>query len=770
MAPGCAAPTLTERTLAFTTHPETQRFRIAVLKGPAEDRTDELVAHPDDYDVVVMAAVEPALEAAIGGSFPYFYRSPYRIWDQKYIRKSHMGVYSKHPFIELEIPPQPPANHEALFIVASNDGKKTCALNFSCPANFSAKGYETWPPENSGMPGLVRVSHRGRIYNIVFGDLDGDLGLAEEEPRAYDRGLGLAAAHALLQQSVPSAFTDPDQEIIFAGNTEIESWTGAPAFAGSPLENPSAALLGTEYGQTIWGELDGAPFFDAWRTTSPEDDGVTDQDPHARLYGDNPSYVDIPRGMDARQRRNHVLLFGGGYYAPRAPVVANPTFLAGPHDHRCPQGARRLERRAQILPDRTEAGLLGGLVVELGPRGEACRADMAIRPAFPAGGTFLHRPKIDEPGQVVWYRVDAPGTYSVGLEQGAASDFAADVFAAHDLSRPLANVVTDGTKVVALESACAAIGAETCAFDTKTYLFTDHQPFYIRVSSPSGKVTGRPGLLVRRHDCSSEDAKCWLLPGDEARASGTDPDQRVFYYAFATHKAFDGAAQTFEIDLDITPVIGATDHVTLTSTNRGTVVPETRLKGPWLRSFQERKEDRYLLRIHRTGTTPHTVQWRTNLTYVFGATAPYGFAAKKPVFLSLYCTDETEGDTLGDDEIKLEVGQGTNVHYARFWDTVDAYAAPKPFEDMPPLAVVGDATITLSELSVEHDSNDPADVDQRARITVGGLDPRVREKLGMTFHTPLHTIRPDGSLDTSTSWGAYQVTLNLAHSLGGGTP
>jgi hypothetical protein len=109
----------------------------------------------------------------------------------------------------------------------------------------------------------------------------------------------------------------------------------------------------------------------------------------------------------------------------------------------------------------------------------------------------------------------------------------------------------------------------------------------------------------------------------------------------------------------------------------------------------EGEDDQYLLHMRRAGDSIHQVQWRTNLTFLFGARAGYRSTTTKPAMLGMYCKGETEGDLLGDDELRLTVGNVSKLHFARFWPEVDAGETPSSFDDMPPL----DAAVRVGAIS-----------------------------------------------------------------------
>jgi hypothetical protein len=503
-------------------------------------------------------------------------------------------------------------------------------------------------------------------------------------------------------------------------------------------------MLASEYGQGIWGQLDGRPFFDAWRTTSPEDEGVTHRFP-----------------ADELGRLDHALVYASGYHTPGAPTLSAASFLSGEHQQRCVQWVHR------TLADAPSDHV--GVAVELGPRGPACRPDLAVRPVFPPDGAFVDVARLDAPGQVKWYRVDEPGTYSVGFLRDAhpGGEVVVELFPATDLAHPIASVNGEPVKKFKPDQACRAHELERCVFLAETY-FPGNAPFYVRVSAPSGRITGDVPVGIFKHDCSSEEVKCWLRPGDAPRAETGQPTQHTFFYAFRTHRAFDGAEQHLEVEVN-----SSADPLALTlwSRNRGELLPERderRFRG----AYAEDQADEYLLRVRRGAGQAFDVAWRTDLSFFFGGT-PAAYAARTPgggvAPLSLYCADETEGDALGSDEILVQVGTPAGaLHFERFWPEVNA-TDRLGFADMAPLAVVGPVRVTIAELSTESLSHDHDDWDDLVTVDVPPLDPWVVEQLGQVRRTPLYDY-DDGQIDWSDDYGGYELTFNQTHSPGDGQP
>lgn len=703
----------------LTLHPETQRLRIATFNAhlvpregydglltvlPSTSGGDEgtarwtatiakeILAHKDDYDVIVFNEVfsEPAQELLVDllkGEFPHWIVD-IRSSSWLKFQDSGLAVFSRYAMAPLL------NGHD--FQALSSVGKIDCPsppavcavaapLLRGPPLAFEPYAAGVLPDAlaDKGIA-LVRVDHAGRSYFIAFTHLQADYpGDGEFYPSVRRRQL--AQVGEFLKRNIPGLGTGKGYEVVVLGDLNVEGWIGAPGFEGSTAAAPNARMLASEYGTGIWSQLGspssdpaaGLPFYDAWRTTSPEDHGQTHRFPGSELG-----------------RLDYALLYGGGYHQPGAPTLPEAAFMSPElHDHQCPQWVRRTLQGAPS--DHV------GVLLELGPRAEACRPDYAVKPAFPVGTPdFVDRSSLDAPGQVRWYRVDAPGTYSIGLLENAADLLAIDVFPVADLSTPIPPISRLPPRLLSPWAQCKDLGLSKCRFVTRTY-FLGESPFYVRVSAPSGRVTGETAIFIRKHDCSSEEDGCWLSPGQPLKEFVGEPGQLEFYFPFRTHASFDERAQNFEVEA----VSSKTMNVTLSSVGRGKLV-DNRRDRHFLGRYSEGKDDTYMLHVGRAPSpspSPISVAWRTNLTYLFGGRGGYpSMTPGGPAPLSLYCVDETGGDTLGNDEVLLEVGSGVGaakkVHFRAFWPDVNAGDA-MTFADMPPLPLVGPAKIWISELT-----------------------------------------------------------------------
>lgn|GEM_PF-4600633 len=590
---------------------------------------------------------------------------------------------------------------------------------------------------------IVRIERDGRLYTIAFTHLQADYP-ASGEYYPEVRAKQLAQIRALLERTVD--FTVKKQDILLVGDLNIEGWIDFPPFRGSTAARPNPAMAASEYGRGIWGQLDvlgglgasvpgglpvdGLPFYDTWRTTSPEDQGITHFLP-----------------TEETGRLDYALLYGGGYYVAGAPSLSETHFYSSEvHDRQCPQWLHSALKGAPS--DHV------GVFLELGPIGPACRPDLAIVPRFtPAQPEFSDPVQLAKPGQVKWYRVNQPGTYSIGFRRGTnpQGHLAVDVFAAHDLARSIVSVPDVPDRTVDHGLGCRDARHFACVFDTKTY-FVDKGPFYVRVYAPSGRVTGSTELFIRKNQCSSVEDGCWMAPGDGLREYDGHPTQDEFFLQFRTYRSFNNVPQ------DCVASYHSDGPGMISGASYGRVPDDGGGPSGGTAWWSDMGPDTYVLRVRRVDrSVPIRAGWDTTLWYL------------EPQ--SIYCADETGMDAFQNDEILAEVGVGGDVYYRQFWPDVnagDGFRFSKISLEMPgyrlvesppvQMPVVGHAEITVAELVGE--SLDPPDRDQNLIVRIPPLTTRLAP--GPSLEWLVTTELPDSDGDPLVDLGDWATRMYAA--------
>jgi hypothetical protein len=515
----------------LTVHPATKRIRIAhwntfarpstgsVLAGSEgsalslEDQgkaiAASLRARADQFDVLVLNEVfsdvsREAIYNELKSDFPHWVKEidgPMNFPAGKNLSDSGLALFSRYPFGLLTDEPDsayyeadtsdlrtffgacrpnhpkyraptPEELDSGIPVNIQCDWSRTLAFEYTVNKNDDGKAAKGWA--------LANILGPGRPLNIGFTHLQADYW---EDGDFYPgtRQEQLPVIKELMARRLRS---DVDADTILVGDMNIDGLASnfreplAPATAASPNQK----MIDSEYGKSIRTNVAGLPFYDIWRTTSPEDDGQTH-----RFFGPPARY-------------DYFLINGAGYYdsvTPWSPLA--PRFLSNyGHGYTCPQYLRRAFQEGPS--DHI------GLILDLGPWSEACRPDMAILPERESGWArsrqAVHGGTLPEPGSVMWYRVNEPGTYSVGFPAGsdAAARLRVEMYPVNDLSfvvQPFAR------------NSSARVPGVHDDFDT-TSMFSGTQPFYLRVFDPEGRTSGAYQLLVKQHDCSSVEWECPL--------------------------------------------------------------------------------------------------------------------------------------------------------------------------------------------------------------------------------------------------------------------
>lgn len=145
-------------------------------------------------------------------------------------------------------------------------------------------------------------------------------------------------------------------------------------------------------------------------------------------------------------------------------------------------------------------------------------ADINLRRDYSSPATALVEPNLlhdDEEGKsyptsiqvsggMKWWRFDARGTYSFGATP--SNNFEYLVFSSRNLSRPLKPVRPDPRILNYRDPSGTSNQVAAYSFHA------DDAPLYVRVTARSRSSTGDFGLVARRHQCTSQEDSCELLP------------------------------------------------------------------------------------------------------------------------------------------------------------------------------------------------------------------------------------------------------------------
>lgn len=568
--------------------------------------------------------------------------------------------------------------------------------------------------------GLVRILGPGTPLNVGFTHLQADY--PEKDPPVFYpdvRAKQLKAIKKLLADRV-----GPEQagDTILVGDLNIDGLASNFREPGSPATaaNPNPKMMDSEYGKSIFGQVDGLPFYDVWRTTSPQDDGQTH-----RFFGPPARY-------------DYFLLNGAGYYdsvSPWDPLA--PKFVTNyGHGFTCPQYIRR------AFQDGPSDHL--GLLLDLGPWSKACRPDMAIRPeadpAWAASGQHLEAYSLPEPGAVMWYRFDGPGTYTVGFPAGsdAAQRLRIEAYPVNDLSFVIPPIdKSSSTRVPGVEG----------DFETSTF-FSGTQPFYLRVFDPEGLSSGSFDLLLRKHDCSSITWECALKPAVEKIVD--PPAGQSFNGHFRINTLSTGTGQKQQGVFEVRNPSGQELRVTIGDVRSGQSRTFVFNDTDWKTKIEEAEENVYRVMVERSNNTQgYAVTYKTDLTL---------FTGFPDQGASLTLLEETAG--WGNDEIRAVLKkENGNAAQEWFWAEMDKNEGMPLFVTLPFRTPI---SLYVAELGAEEYSPLDMDaVDENARVYISPLDPSREKELGVVRDFQLCELPPN----QADCQGKLQLRYNLVHSL-----
>lgn len=380
--------------------------------------------------------------------------------------------------------------------------------------------------------------------------------------------------------------------------------------------------------------------FDPWaETTSPLDPGITNDEDNARL-----DYILTSR----RTLQSPVTA-----PAPDMCVqhVWNPPELEGLSDHQpvaadlnlmAPQCNPRLAY--QVLP-----------------------SDVTFNGVSKAGSKLTRA--IANPGNMQWFKVDEPGTYTFALANAPAGNgLGFEVFADENLSVPIAGAQVLGGDVI---KSCVQTptGAPRCSDVRGTKLVIPQAPFFVRVFSSDRAFTGSYGLTIYKYKCNSPAEACAVLPNAPqpfafpAAGTALGSDDSAWFQVDIKDQADSGAAQSLRFHADnnaaspwSTPklsIFEATGTSTIASIDGIAVSPSAFDTNPAGKQRVSRTSGattnrRVLIKVQRTNVNTNlsiTAGWQTDLVLI-GALDDDG--------AKLVCDDETNPE-VGNDEIRMRI-------------------------------------------------------------------------------------------------------------------
>jgi hypothetical protein len=346
------------------------------------------------------------------------------------------------------------------------------------------------------------------------------------------------------------------------------------------------------------------------------------------------------------------------------------------------------------------------------------------------------------PGSMQWYRFDTAATYSIGLPLDLVNaGLEVTVYQANDLSTPVSQFNKEYTMVALNEDGI------------RTYVLGKYciaqPPFYVRVSNPNDRTwTGKYNIAFHRHRGVNKFDAIVLQPGEEPIDPKMPTDKPLnaddaVWFELVTDQTLSKKPQKMEINIK-NPTADKLKLSILKEDPNDAEKTILQYATPFENSpFLEQTEvggNKYYLTVARKDISQSgfTVGWTTNLTWMVGLGLPGGTWPFK-----LVCTDETDSDWAGSDEIVFQLFADGSLYSKESFgdvDTGDHYS----YEGLiKPVAFIDAIEPTICEIGAD----DSADCSQGKILP---LDKNERTKL----HLWVDLFPDDGN---------YEFRYNLSH-------
>lgn len=505
---------------------------------------------------------------------------------------------------------------------------------------------------------MVRLLHpsSGRILNFVTTHLQADVAESSVRTRQMRQIRGMCETGAVSQPNLITTTLGlslnplaglcawPNNEwLALSGDLNIP---GEGAVRANVHPGTAASVAGpTEWTTKIGTPTDGSPssryaLYDPWaETTSPLDPGITNEEDNARL-----DYV-----LTAR-RTATAPVAGPPPTEMCVQHVWNPPELEGISDHQ-PLAADLNLMAAQCNP-RLAYTMLS--------------SDLSF-PNVSKGAKNLPR-VITNPGNMQWFKVNAPGTYTFALGSAAPGNgLGFEVFADENLSVPIGGAQILGSDTI--KSCSSTTAGPPCVNVTGTKMVIPQAPFFVRVFSTNRAFSGAYSFTAYRYTCASPAEACAVLPnapmpfGFPPAGTVLGTDDSAWFQVNIVDQADSGAAQSLRFHADnlvstawSTPklsIFEATGTSTISSIDGNAISGTVFGTNPAGRQRVSRTSSattnrRVLIKVQRTNLNTSLLinaGWQSDLVLV-GALDDDG--------AKLVCDDETDPED-GNDEIRMRI-------------------------------------------------------------------------------------------------------------------
>ncbi|MEZ4238742.1 MAG: endonuclease/exonuclease/phosphatase family protein [Myxococcota bacterium] len=451
----------------------------------------EIVAFNEAFD----RDTQNALKDALTDDFPY---SVDYIGNDSDLSDSGLMLFSRYPFEEMELDEEHVYEDGDVEVtldgtLSESSGKVLGFTEYHCDvATLQADCVA------SKGAGLVRIAlPMGESLEVVFthfrasyGDDDSDTACGKQKERQQ----AMRQIEALVRDATDELEGAPrNANVLVMGDLNID---------GNPFHTQGDACLDAEWQDAFTSTSDLAfsscadlspmvcdnedrVLFDAWAfTTSPDDLG------RSASFDFTTDLAD-PALLGEGQRLDYLLLRGTSQLTDLPLMVPQHVTIAWPL-------AGAIGNLSDHLPVAVDL-LLPGDDVQV-----QHTTPSTAQPLIVPSTNFASTPMaITVPGQLQWVELDGePGTYTVDTPSGGSVPVAFDVYARHDLSRPIAprRAGDDGGLVYVL--------------DDPPYFVRTFATFLFDPGVHDRAATTSYSVTAKRHDCTSPVEACILTAGE----------------------------------------------------------------------------------------------------------------------------------------------------------------------------------------------------------------------------------------------------------------
>lgn len=611
--------------------------------------------------------------------------------------------------------------------------------------------------------GLVRLGNpqTNSVLNVAFTHMQASYAPASypdelEDPdqaigEVLDRAAQVRDIKGLLKTTLGGKRLK-GEPVVIMGDTNIDGDLANPDLGGHPNYNRRNIHEWTERMSDTEANSKFLPFVDGWAfdnapkwTSGNLDRGITNVSAWgAEADGARLDYV-LLNGEQSRRCMQHMTLSHNlRHDAPLTETGFGPEGIG--------------------MGGRTDLSDHIGVNADINLTSSRCSPVEAQASNPPEGQISTFTGNLRHPGEIEWFRIALPGTYSIELSGAPGTDYR--IYEATDMSTPAPNYKEETTSTT----------VDGVPITGKQFRITK-APFFIRVWNRDRAKTGPFTLKVLRHDCSTKETACALAPGERRDVElPADPplnsaDEK--WFEFYTEDVPGTGAQAlraivsglepagspyFEAELiragSPDSSVGTDDATASDPDAPGTEMLEI--------GAEERDAQKYYLVVRRVPESPppyptaarrYQVRWETDLTILFGAGVSGGTNS-----WHIRCLEENDGAIDdGDDEVYLRNVSTEDTVLLNSTEFVGNFDAgnQRGLEPFVPTPIVFRDNVLIQGFE---DDGGAAGDDDRMIARIPALRPETQGPVAQSID-----FTPQDGISGDPGDGNYRIYYNLTH-------